>query len=285
MRILFLDDSFDQANGYLAYGGVAVSGEKVRDIHDAINAVKSDHGVPLAVELKWSPPPNHFLRAKKLKGSRHDLYKDVLGVLSQFDARVLCAVHSLNDTYGVKLHGWSSEDASIWAAKQQLKFLAERFETNDLERYDDQGLIISDRYGSRAGEADLIRNFSFDMIMGTEYNQLKRIQLPPLMADSKHTNLIQAADLVTGIIVATLRDSQYGVQLFEDVARLFVFNPHHGSVAFASTFSFAVLRYGLKLFPTGFRPKGLAHFKPLDEKFVVTKEGIMLNARTRVTAA
>lgn len=273
MRILFLDDSYVKQNGYLGYGGFCIAGELIRDLEDALAAVKAKHGVPRTVELKWSPPRDHFLRTK-LKGTRHDLFADVLETLKGFNARVLCAVHALQECYGVKLHGWSTERAAIWAAKQQLRFLAERFETNDLEVFDEQGIVISDRYGNRDGEEDLIRNFSFDMILGTTYNELRRIALPPLTADSRHTALIQAADLITGIIVGTLGGSVHGTRLIEHVAKLFVYDPHHGSIDFASSYSHAVLGYGLKLFPRGFKPDGLRHLLALDKKLVVRKEGI-----------
>jgi hypothetical protein len=175
----------------------------------------------------------------------------------------------------VKHHGWSDERASLWAAEQQMQFLAERFETNDLLVHDDQGLIISDRYGSRDGEEDLIENFSLAMIIGTSYNSFERIALAPLMADSHHSNLIQAADIIVGVIVAALGGSKYGTALFEDVARMCVYAPQHGSSAFSSMFSDAVLGYGLKLFPSAFEPKGLESLRELNEKYEVTEEGVV----------
>jgi hypothetical protein len=283
MRVLFLDDSYVKRNSYLGYGGFCIAGDLIRDLDAALLKVKHKHGVPGRVELKWSPPPQHFLRTK-FKGVRQELYWDIIETLARFNARVLCAVHGLDQCYGVRIHGWSTERASIWAAKQQLKFLAERFETNDLLVYDAHGLIISDRYGDRDGEEDLIKDFSFDMILGTEYNDLDRIALPPLMADSRHTNLIQAADLVTGVIVATLGGSKHGAALFEDVARLFAFHPHHGAVGFATMFSYAVLGYGLKLFPSAFSPPGLEHLKALDAKYIVTKEGVRERSVPSTTA-
>lgn len=273
MRMMFLDDSFVRQTHYLGYGGYCVAGAVTRELDSILAEVKSAHKVPRHVELKWSPAPDHFIRTD-FKGVREDLYRDILRALARFDARVLCAVHGLDDCYGVTIHGWSDERASLWAAKQQLQFLAERFETNDLLVHDDHGLIISDRYGSRDGEEDLIKDFSFAMIIGTGYNDLARIAHTPLMADSQHSNLIQAADIVTGVIVATLGGSKHGTALFEDVARLFVFDPHHGSPAFASMFSDAVLGYGLKLFPSEFKPDGLRSLTELDEKYVVTEEGV-----------
>jgi len=248
MRVLFLDDSLAKQERYLGYGGFCVDDRLIRELDEALDEVKERHGVPRRVELKWSPPPRHFLRTK-FKGVRQDLYRDVIDTLATHQARVLCAVHSLSDCYGVQLYDWSVERTTLWAAKQQLQFLAERFEANDLEVYHEEGLIISDRYGDRGGEDDLIRDFSFTMIVGTGYSDFERIALPPLMADSQHFNLIQAADVVTGVIVSTLGGSHYGAELFEDVARLFVTDPHHGAAAFGCMFSVGVLGYGLKLFP------------------------------------
>lgn len=252
----------------------------LRELDSALTEVKSKHGVPRDVELKWSPAKDHFLRTS-YSGVREDLYRDVLRTLAQLDARVLCAVHGLDECYGVRHHGWSDEHASLWAAKQQLSFLAERFETNDLLVHDDHGLIISDRYGNRDGEEDLIKNFSFAMIIGTSYNEFDRIALAPLMADSHLSNLIQAADIVTGVIVSALGGGKHGTALLEDVASMFVYDPHHGSSAFASMFSPAVLGYGLKLFPSELEPEGLWSLKELDKKYVVTEEGVRRRERKR----
>lgn len=279
MRVLFLDDSYVRHNRYLGYGGFCIDGNAIRDLDQDIIEIKNHYRVPQQIELKWSPPKDHFLR-RRFKGVRHELYKDIVNALAKHQARVLCAVHGLNDCFGVRIHGWSDERVSLWAVKQQLQFLAERFENNDLAAHAEQGIIISDRYGDRGDEGDLIQDFSFTMIVGTSYSPLRRIALPPLMADSKHTNLIQAADVITGIIVATLGGSKHGIALFEDVARLFITHPHHDAISFCSMFSPAVLGYGLKLFPSGFQPDGLCHLQELDHKYTVTNEGLKVREPT-----
>jgi len=273
MQILALDDSFVRQNQYLGYGGICVSDEKVKSLVKAIIDVKKRHQIPRDVELKWSPERGHFLRTN-FKGVRSDLYRDVINVLSEHNVRVIVSVHSLSECYGVRLHDWTTERAALWAAKQQLQFLAERFENNVLVDHDDNGIIISDRYGSRVGEEDLISDFNFTMIVGTAYSNFHRIILPPMMGDSKHLHLIQAADIVTGIVVATLGNSHFGIELFEDVAQLFVTNPTSEAIAYASSFSHAVMGYGLKLFPKAFSPEGITHLSSLDEKFIVTHNGL-----------
>lgn len=73
--------------------------------------------------------------------------------------------------------------------------------------------------------------------------------------------------------------SRYGMDLFENLARSFLYNPHEGSEGFASTVSAAVIGYGLKVFHTGCRVKAEALFTDLDRRYIVTGEkGIHLRS-------
>jgi hypothetical protein len=112
------------------------------------------------------------------------------------------------------------------------------------------------------------------MVFGTTYHQLAKICMVPLTSSSKYVLHLHLADIVIGIVVSTLSGSQYGIELFEDVAKMFLTNPHKKSESWGSMFSSAVLGYGLKLFPQRFQREKRKIFEGLDNKYVVTDEGL-----------
>jgi hypothetical protein len=275
VKILYVDDSFRKEERILGYGGYCVDSAAMRRIGDEVTALKVKYQIPPSVELKWAPPPDHFLRTR-FSGIRRDLYRDALSILERNGARVMCSVHFLNDCYGVSLHGWSMDRAIRWAARQQLKFLAERFQRPCLAEGDDCGLIIMDEFGSRESRDAVLDGFSLDLVLGTGYVTLDRIGALPLVTSSKRSPHVQLADITTGILVGALAGSRYGIELFEQVARLFLFNPHEGSTDFSSLLSAAVLGFGLKVFPTHWRTQVTSLFADVDRRYIVSKDGIRL---------
>ena len=65
MKLLFLDDSFQSGKKYLGNGGFCVDSSQVRDLANAVTALKRKFRIPESVELKWSPNPKHYLREEK----------------------------------------------------------------------------------------------------------------------------------------------------------------------------------------------------------------------------
>lgn len=273
MKLLFLDDSLQRDRNYLGYGGFCIDESEVVNLTADVSELKHRFGIPEKVELKWSPEPRHYLRVG-FRGSRQELYKACIDLLRDHGTCVVCAVHSLNDCYGKALYGWDTRQIILWATKSQLKFLAERFEKPYMSIGDDKGLMISDQYGDRREESTLLEDISDILRSGTQFRQFERICMPPLMTDSRFCLPLQLADIVVGIIVSALADNKYGVELFAEVAMLFLKNPHEGAISFASTISSSVLGYGLILFPASFRPRGLKLFQEIDDRFIYTDEGI-----------
>jgi hypothetical protein len=273
MKLLFLDDSFQRDKNYLGYGGFCVDESEIVNLTAGMTELKRRLRIPESVELKWSPSPRHYLRTS-FKGSRQQLYKTCIELLRDHGASVVCAVHSLNDCYGRTLYGWDTKRTILWATRSQLKFLAERFEKPCLSISDDKGLMISDQSGDRSEESTLLEDIFNTLRGGTQFRQFERICMPPLMTDSQFCLPIQLADVVVGIIVSALAGNRYGVELFQDIAMLFMKNPHERAISFASTVSSSVLGYGLILFPVSFRPKGLELFREIDSRYIYTSEGI-----------
>lgn len=271
MKILFLDDSFLSARSFLGYGGFCIDAQEVRAVSEDIRALKRQKRIPLATELKWSPPQGHYLRTR-FSGSRQELYASALRILRKHDARLLCAVHDLSQCYGVKLHGWSIDKAKLWAAEEQMTFLAERFQYTILEPVAEWGLVVSDNYASRKGEEAIIKQVTTDLLTGTLFHKLDRISTIPLMADSKYCFPIQLADLVIGIFVAYLAEGPYATELFPEIATLFAYNPHSGSRTWVSMYTASVLGVGMKLFPPELKKLVKAPLERLDARYDVSND-------------
>jgi hypothetical protein len=274
MKLLFLDDSFIRNSWFFGYGGFCIDSSAIRSLSNELAELKSRHGLPLSVELKWSPGPHHFLRARFV-GVRHELYRSAINILSNHDAKIICAVHALRECYGVRLHGWSQARATQWAAKQQLRFIAERFDRPYLAGHNSEGIIVCDQFGSRDEESIVTSQFSADMLVGTEFSKMERITHVPLMTESKHSPALQLADIVVGAVTSALAGGRYGIALFDEIAPLFLWNPHERAVDFASMLSAAVIGYGLKLFPKSIERQSAQIFKNVDLFYDVTKkEGV-----------
>jgi hypothetical protein len=275
MKVLFLDDSFQRKANFLGYGGFSIDESEISTLIGDIIALKSEFRIPRWVDLKWSPKPRHFLRSK-FTGDRQELNRKIISLLHKHKATIICAVHDLNDCYGVRLYNWNFERTRLWATKQQFKFIAERFETPYLSASGDSGLVIADHYSDIEGEKSLIREASVALEYGTDFRVFQKICMPPLTATPSDCPPLQVADITVGIIVASLARNRYGLELFEDVATLLLKNPHEGAISFASVLSSAVLGFGLTLFPKSFRLKGIDIFEELDQKYVYTHEGLEL---------
>lgn len=270
MKVLFLDDSFQSSHSFQGYGGFCIDSKAIRPLSDDLSAVKKQYQIPWDTELKWSPSKGHYLNST-FKGKRQSLYSDALSLLRKYNARLICVIHHLSQCYGVTGHGWSEQEAKLWAAKEQMKYLAERFQRTFLESQDTEGIIISDNYASKRGEQALIRQATTDLTTGTFFQTLDRVSMMPLMADSRYCFPIQLADLLTGITVAFFAESKYAKELFPGILDLFAYNPHPGAISFGSTYTAAVLGVGIKLFPPEFKKKGKALLKWVDADYLVTK--------------
>jgi hypothetical protein len=204
------------------------------------------------------------------------LWREAIRILNDHNATIICAVHDLNNCYGVTLYDWDFERTRLWATKEQLKFIAERFERPYLSTCVEYGLVIADHYGSFKGQTSIIEQVSYDILGGTRYRQFEKLCMLPVTTVSRYCPLLQMADIVVGIVVASLANSSYGLNLFEDVAKLFLRDPHEDVTYSPSTFSDAVLGFGLTLFPPSFRVKGLELFEQtaLDYKYICTSKGL-----------
>lgn len=271
MKLLFLDDSFSRESWFCGYGGFCIDSAVLRSVTTDLVEVKSQFGIPPWVELKWSPGPDHYLRTR-FRGVRHELYRAAIRILDRRDARVICAVHALRECYGVSLHGWGRARAAQWAAKQQLRFIAERFDRPYLQSQSEDGMIICDQFGTRDEDSIVAGQFSADMLFGTEYSKMEHIVHVALMTESKHSPAVQLADIIVGVVTSALAGGKYGLALFDEIAPRFLWNPHERAIDFTSTLSSAVIGFGLKVFPKSVERRAQMLFRSVDPAYVVTKK-------------
>ena len=270
MHLLFLDDSHRRKDNLLGIGGYSIALDQAKALAKGLLGVKRKHGVPPDVEIKWSPPKNHWLKSH-FAGKRAELYTDVLSLLGKHNATVFSVVHVLDECYGPVKHGWKKTRTLAWAARQQLKFVAERFHRPYLTRLDSAGFIVMDQFHSRTEEEEIIKTVSITLQFGSRFEKFERICLNPLTASSVNSPQIQVADVVAGVVVGALAGSAYAVDQFSELIPRFLFNPPSTSVG---TFSKAVSGYGLKVFPTSETSVGLNLLSRFDDEWWVSPDKI-----------
>lgn len=277
MKVLFLDDSLQRKQNIIGFGGFVANGAALRRIGDELSAVKKAAGIPVEVELKWSPPSGHFLRTG-FTGIREELYRAALSVLARNEAQVICVIHFLDECHGHKLHSWPIQKSVAWAIPEQMRYAAERFHSRCLAETDDWGIIICDEAAARDEDEDRIEEFLVDLELGTPFEQFNRIAMAPIPARSKFSPHLQLADLVTGIVTGAAAGGKHAKNLFNDVALLFLREPEERFLA--SLLSFVTIGYGLKVFPTDCDKRVRQLFSRIDSEYVVTAQGITRNLRS-----
>jgi len=245
----------------------------LRPLLKGFRALKTQFKIPQDVELKWSPDRKHYLRTK-LK-DRTGLYLAVLKLLIKHNVRCLCAIHHLQECYGMKLHGWTIDQAKSWAAKTQIEWLAERFQSPLLVRTSSKGLLIIDRMSHGTDEKETIRSLEADLLYGTGYQQLTNITLNLMPADSCICAPLELADLIIGVAVSWFGGGKWSEPLFPELIPQFLYKYYEqANVKFAANPSTVILGYGLKLFPDTLLKTGRKRFKELDERFLFTETGV-----------
>lgn len=272
MQLLFLDDS--SRDGLIGLGGFAIDVQHCRGLSLALRDVKKRYGVPELVELKWSPPRDHFLRTK-FTGKREDLNRDAIALLEAHEATVFTAIHVTAECHGPKTHGWDQERTRAWAFEEQLKFLSERFQRPYLEERDDIGLIICDEYHRHAAEGEIIRSLSSILNFGTQFGKLDRLIANPLTTASINSDHVQIADLVAGVVTGGLAGSAYAVDQMPGLFERFLLNPFTDDNLAACTYTKAVTGYGIKVFPATQRGLTKDLLEPYNKDHHVTRSGII----------
>jgi hypothetical protein len=266
-HILFLDESFARKTNYAGYGGFCVDASALPALATGLAQLKKTHSLPDHVEMKWSIGSEHPMSIWKPE-LRHEFYAQAIRIMSENHATVMCGVVALEQTYGLKDHDWSQHQAETWAKHQLLRLVAERFETPYLKLAGSNGLIVCDLFRGPS-EPKLIDQFSQDLRYGTSRVSFNSIVSVPLMTSSARSPHLQFADLVVGIVVQTLAGSTRAKRLFDSVAHMMLRHPD----ANGWDVPYAVIHYGLKLFPDTFTAPEI--FASLNETYRAYATGLV----------
>ena len=276
MRILFLDDSFQKKSAYFGYGGFCIEEKHINALTEDMCQIKNSYKIPNDVEMKWSPGPEHYLR-KEFKGNRQELNIRLVSLLEKYSSTTLCAVTDFSQIYGKKYYNWNNDECKRWAIKESMKFIFERYENSFLEKVNDIGIVVIDS-DNIATMSEGIGSIQKMILEGTKYQaKFKRVQVCPMIAMSKYCPPVQLADIIIGSTVSSLSANKYGIEIFNKVWQRILGKPIESNLISGACSAYK-LGYGLKLFPSVFKEKGLEVFKNIDKQYVVSNSGIRARA-------
>lgn len=195
----------------VAAGAVYVPNEGIRTLEKAIDSICRDYGFPDEQEFKWSPGRELWMRDNIVEGERSAFFLDVLNVAQAEGAEALVVIVDTAARGAVR-----PTDPRLDATVMLLE------RANNLLRGKGRdAFVIADEPG---GSTQSGRTFVAECVQtihrGTRYVQMDRLHLM-VATDSKHTRLIQLADLVTGCSVSRVcGESRHSPQIFDAIKPL-----------------------------------------------------------------
>lgn len=220
MHLIFADDS-DQKNpkrpgmGPLtAIGGVIVPGVVVKALEKDIDDLCLKFGFPTGVEFKWHPKRDSWMWNNLGWDDKKRFFLEVTTLLKDADVRVLVVIVD---------EGKAPASGKNYRPESDgIRLFLERV-NRGLEDLDSQGIVVADEPG---GGKDDEKEFHLNCIKtlreGTLWVNFDNIALNVLCAPSDHVRLLQAADLVTGVVVAKVAGmDRYAGPIFEALKPLF----------------------------------------------------------------
>ena len=234
MHLVFLDDSAQTGRRrgmgkLLSIGAVMFPEASVAAYAEEIEKIRDDLAVPRATEMKWSPPPGHWLRTGGGSVVRAELYRRSLELAADLEVRTVVVV-------------WDTGRRPLTTSLSHvrlLEFLYERVSVA-LEKAGELGILIADRPGGGVRDEETWLAQTVDLTdLGTIYGKPDRIILPIVTAPSHHLPQLQLADLVTSATTAMVaNENQFARPLVPALMKI-VHRNYRGSAAGT----------GIKLYP------------------------------------
>ena len=156
MEVFFADNSvqkgFRKGQGKLVgFGGIFVADTELRGLSDDVNSIARRYGIPLGVELKWSPPPANWIHANLVDPDRPACYREIMEAVEARGVKALVAVIDLGRV------SWTPAKALFQGC--HLRLGTRRDAPESPSPY--SGLIVADRPSGGSKEEDaLLRNSS-----------------------------------------------------------------------------------------------------------------------------
>jgi hypothetical protein len=243
MLLAFADDSrqsrpaLEGMGALVSAGAVVLDHIEARDCATDIEIICDRLGFPRGDEFKWSPGRELWMRDNLKDAKRTDFYLEVINALDIHNARIVVC---MNDSqYATATSARTHED-------DVTALLMERL--GQMFAAVDGGMLIVDRPSGNRKEEDVFLGRCSALIeSGTDFVQLKGFCHNVVSIPSKHSRLVQAADLIVGSVTARVGgEKQWSAAIFEALKPMFASGATKTS------------GYGLKIHPS--KLKNLYHW-------------------------
>ncbi len=219
MHLIFADDSgqkkpFRPGMGPLtAIGGVIVPGLVVNALEKDIDALCSDFGFPPDKEFKWHPKKNTWMRDNLYGDAKRKFYLGVIRLLKDAGVRLTVVVEDEDKPRACVAESAQSDVTCLFLERVN----------HELAAIASYGIVIADQpSGGKAEEKAFLARCVERLRSGTVWVKFDRIALNVLCSPSDHVRLLQAADLVIGVVVAKVAGmDKYAGPIFEALKPLF----------------------------------------------------------------
>lgn len=217
MDLVFLEDSENASptrkgmRPLVATGGLYVPSDAVRPLEKEIEAICKAYNFPAGEEFKWSPGRELWMRQNLVGDDRDAFFREVLSAAGECEAKVIVVIVERRAAGAIR-HDNAALDATFMLLERANHLVAGK------QR---DAVVIADHQGGGAGQdkafvAECIQTLR----QGTKYVKLDRLVLV-VAADSKHTRLLQLADLITGCVLAYVSgEKHFAPAVFERIKPL-----------------------------------------------------------------
>jgi hypothetical protein len=177
----------------VAVGGMHVPGNAVGKLEREIDDLCVRTDFPKGAEFKWSPDSKSWMQKSLVDDKRRDFLLAVLALAKNHGATALVVIRDTTSS--------SAVDRAMNSERDALTMCLERAEKH-VEQLDGHALVLADRpSGNRKSEDRFLAECLQTLRSGTSFVIPQRLALV-LTSESKHTRLLQAADVIVGSTTA-----------------------------------------------------------------------------------
>ncbi len=219
MHLIFADDSGQKKptrpgiGPLAAIGGIVIPGSMVNELEKGIDELCVAYGFPPGQEFKWSPHKNMWMYKSLVESQREQFFLAVITLLKDAGVRVIVVVEDEDRPRACVAESAHSDVTCLFLERVNYELTA-------IESY---GIVIADQpSGGKAEEKAFLAQCVERLRAGTVWVKFDRIALNVLCSPSDHVRLLQAADLVTGVVVAKVAGmDRYAGPIFDALKPLF----------------------------------------------------------------
>jgi hypothetical protein len=214
MDFVVIDDSKqknpsrDGMKSLVGVGGLHIPSDSVRPMIEDLDTLCTEYKFPsYEHEFKWSPDRRSWMRRNLQGEDREAFFIDCLEIAREYEAQAYVVIEDKKHKNTAGKRGDHELDA--------VKVFLER--TDQLLRETGtEAVVLADHpSGGRGAESRFVASCLETLRNGTPFVTFERISMV-LTEDSKHTRLLQLADLIVGCTMAFVSgEAQYAPPLFE----------------------------------------------------------------------